>query len=39
MHVTIEKEELGAGTMNVGMGVAFAGNGREAAIVKEPDEG
>lgn len=37
--MAIHEEELRAGTVEIGMGVALAGDGGKASIVEEPDEG
>lgn len=38
MDMAIQEEELRSGAVEVGMGIAFAGDGGDAAIVEEPDE-
>jgi len=38
LDMAIQEEELRSGAVEVGMGIAFAGDGGDAAIVEEPDE-
>lgn len=38
LHMTIQKEELGTVTVDLGVGIAFTGDGGEASVVEKPNE-
>ena len=38
LHMTVQKEELRTGTVDVGVSIAFAGDCGKTAIIEEPHE-